>query len=91
MDGWKMEPAFIRHAFIYQWILPRRGGEVYFQRGPPACGRLLDETRPVLRFFLCAFLSERDSWLSLTDSSTAAPSKDDGKALVQPPPGKGTS
>lgn len=56
MDGWKdggMEATPFHPPCIYLPVGSRgTGREVYFQPGPPACGRLLDETRP-----RCASLS----------------------------------
>lgn len=67
MDGRKEDGTCFHPPCIYLQVESRETGrEVYFQRGPPACGRLLDETRPILRFFFFFFLfpSELDSRLS---------------------------
>lgn len=77
------------HLFTSGFLLRRRVRPIFSEGLQPADGCWMKLGQRRAFFFL--FLSERDSWLSLTDSSTGAPSKDDGKALVRPPPGKAIS
>lgn len=52
-NGWMQDGTCSHSPCIYLPVdSPETGRDVYFQRGPPACGRPLDETRPVLRFFV---------------------------------------